>query len=118
VFFPPLRLFARQVLQLVKQAFIRAASRESARLEKGEGLVHQVMGYKFPRKIKQVLQEGAKELEEEFEFMDLGKEVETRGDSGLEYDVVVVGSGPGGGIVAEKCASVGLKVLVVERGDW
>ncbi|RPA75165.1 FAD/NAD(P)-binding domain-containing protein [Ascobolus immersus RN42] len=57
-------------------------------------------------------------MKDEFEFLDLGKEVELRGDTGLEFDVVVVGSGPGGGIVAEKAASVGLKVLVVEKGGW
>jgi len=33
------------------------------------------------------------------------------------YDVVVVGSGPGGAVTAERCARRGLRVLVLEEGD-
>jgi choline dehydrogenase-like flavoprotein len=33
------------------------------------------------------------------------------------YDVVVVGSGPGGSVTARECARAGLRVLVVEEGE-
>jgi choline dehydrogenase-like flavoprotein len=33
------------------------------------------------------------------------------------YDVVVIGSGPGGAVTARECARRGLKVLVLEEGD-
>ena len=35
----------------------------------------------------------------------------------VTYDVVVVGSGPGGAVTARECARRGLKVLVLEEGD-
>ncbi len=35
----------------------------------------------------------------------------------MSYDVVVVGSGPGGAVTARECARQGLKVLVLEEGD-
>lgn len=34
-----------------------------------------------------------------------------------KFDVVVIGSGPGGYVCAIKCAQLGLKVALVERGD-
>jgi len=38
--------------------------------------------------------------------------------SSPEFDVVIVGSGLGGSIAANRLALVGLKVLVLERGPW
>jgi choline dehydrogenase-like flavoprotein len=34
------------------------------------------------------------------------------------YDVIIIGSGAGGGTLAHKLAPSGKKVLVLERGDW
>jgi choline dehydrogenase-like flavoprotein len=35
-----------------------------------------------------------------------------------EYDVVVIGSGAGGGTLAHRLAPTGKRVLILERGDW
>ncbi len=35
-----------------------------------------------------------------------------------EYDVIIVGSGAGGGTLAHRLAPSGRKVLILERGDW
>jgi choline dehydrogenase-like flavoprotein len=35
-----------------------------------------------------------------------------------EYDVVIIGSGAGGGTLAHRLAPTGKRVLVLERGDW
>ena len=37
---------------------------------------------------------------------------------GAHFDVVIIGSGAGGGTLARHLAPTGLKVLVLERGDW
>ena len=34
------------------------------------------------------------------------------------YDVIVIGSGPGGGTTAAKLAETGRRVLLLERGDY
>ena len=34
------------------------------------------------------------------------------------YDVIIIGSGAGGGTLARKLASSGKKILILERGDW
>ena len=34
------------------------------------------------------------------------------------YDVIVIGSGPGGGALAQKLAPSGKKILILERGDY
>ena len=38
--------------------------------------------------------------------------------SGDHYDVVVIGSGPGGGTMAAKLAETGKRILLIERGDY
>ena len=35
-----------------------------------------------------------------------------------EYDVIIVGSGAGGGTLAHRLAPSGKRVLILERGDW
>jgi len=34
------------------------------------------------------------------------------------YDVIVIGSGAGGGTLVHRLASSGKRILLVERGDW
>ena len=34
------------------------------------------------------------------------------------YDVIIVGSGAGGGTLAHRLAPSGNRVLLLERGDW
>jgi len=34
------------------------------------------------------------------------------------YDVIVIGSGPGGGAVAQRLAAAGKRILLIERGDY
>ena len=38
--------------------------------------------------------------------------------NGAHFDVVIIGSGAGGGTLARTLAASGLKILVLERGDW
>jgi choline dehydrogenase-like flavoprotein len=38
--------------------------------------------------------------------------------NGAHFDVVIIGSGAGGGTLARTLAPTGLKILVLERGDW
>lgn len=37
---------------------------------------------------------------------------------GAHFDVVIIGSGAGGGTLARHLAASGMKILVLERGDW
>ena len=39
-------------------------------------------------------------------------------DESTSYDVIVIGSGPGGGTTAAKLAETGKRVLLLERGDY
>lgn len=34
------------------------------------------------------------------------------------YDVIIIGSGPGGGAVAHRLAGTGKRILMLERGDY
>ena len=34
------------------------------------------------------------------------------------YDLIVVGSGPGGYVAAERAGALGKKVLLIEKGFW
>ena len=35
-----------------------------------------------------------------------------------QYDVIIVGSGAGGGTLAHRLAPSGRRILILERGDW
>ncbi|MEN2741167.1 GMC family oxidoreductase [Microbacterium sp. X-17] len=35
-----------------------------------------------------------------------------------EYDVIIIGSGAGGGTLAHRLAPTGTRILILERGDW
>jgi len=35
-----------------------------------------------------------------------------------DYDVIVIGSGAGGGTLAHRLAPSGKRILLLERGDW
>ena len=35
-----------------------------------------------------------------------------------DFDVIIIGSGPGGGAVAQRLAATGKKILILERGDY
>jgi choline dehydrogenase-like flavoprotein len=34
------------------------------------------------------------------------------------YDVIIIGSGAGGGTLAHRLAPSGKRILILERGDW
>jgi choline dehydrogenase-like flavoprotein len=34
------------------------------------------------------------------------------------YDVIIIGSGAGGGTLARQLAPTGKRILILERGDW
>lgn len=38
--------------------------------------------------------------------------------SGDHYDVIVIGSGPGGATLAQRLAATGKRVLILERGGY
>ncbi|MBV8869465.1 MAG: NAD(P)-binding protein, partial [Acetobacteraceae bacterium] len=38
--------------------------------------------------------------------------------SGEHYDIIIIGSGPGGGSMAWKLAKGGKRILLLERGDY
>lgn len=51
-----------------------------------------------------------------FDFIEFDS---SEGDtSELECDVVIVGSGCGGAVVAKRLAEEGFEVIVVEKGIW
>ncbi|MGH8115763.1 MAG: NAD(P)-binding protein, partial [Rhodanobacteraceae bacterium] len=37
---------------------------------------------------------------------------------GNHYDLIVIGSGPGGAALAQRLARTGKQILILERGDW
>src|SRR5690606_22137144 len=98
VAFPPLRIFARSIVSLVRAKYLQASATDPS-----TGML-KAMGYEEPVKIS---------TGDFFKFDFL----EPRDGEVIETDVIIVGSGPGAGIVSEKLAKAGYKVLVVEKGD-
>ena len=43
---------------------------------------------------------------------------ETPGEANSTVDVLVIGAGPSGAVVAHTAAAAGLSVMVLEQGDW
>src|ERR1051325_7448366 len=42
----------------------------------------------------------------------------SKDDMSERYDVIIIGTGAGGGTLAYKLAPTGLKILLIERGDY
>jgi long-chain-alcohol oxidase len=77
-------------------------------------------GYDGPRNTKEVLngQQFDPHDQQEFNFKPYCVTKEEAMARMNDYDVIVVGSGCGGSVVVERCASNGLKVLLIEKGSY
>ena len=96
--FAPLRLLQRQLAFLTKQAWTRTSHSLSPLLGYSRVPIATKMGPGH-----------------DFEFIQFppGDETEV-----LETDVVIVGSGCGGGVAARTIAAAGLRVMVVDKGHY
>ena len=96
-----LRLLQRQLIFLTKQAWTRTSPS-----------ISKLLGY--PR-IPVSCRMGAGH---DFEFVQLPPTDASEEPEVLETDVVIVGSGCGGGVAAKTIAEAGLRVLVVDKGHY
>ena len=74
----------------------------------GQDYVFDDAGIDFPPATEAIVENGA--VQQRFFPPNL--------DESIDYDVVVIGSGVGGGIVAEQAADLGLNVLLLELGSY
>jgi len=98
-----LRLGARQIKSMVLGIFASAVDAS------GQNPIWEVIGYPGPVTSPPTLAQAPKRIKTE-EFTD--------GITELSADVVIVGSGAGGSVIAARAAQAGLSVLILELGGY
>lgn len=122
VLFPPIRAFTKTVVSITHMAWSKSIPQDvlygaigyvakSGRSVDGGIIEEEDDGKRGFYKFKFMEFDTIKEGEED-------KREEDKEARELECDVVIVGSGCGGAVVAKRLAEEGFKVIVVEKGIW